>query len=592
MQSVTPMNKLLFRLWQHMSLRRKYQFILLLVLMILASLAEIISIGSVIPFLGALTSPDKFFANPAAQPLVSFFNVETANQIIAPMTIIFCFAAILSGGVRLILLVFTTRLSFATGLDLSNKIYQKTLYQPYKVHLSRNSSKIINGVSNKANAIVGGIILPTLNLISASIMVFAISITLVYIDPIVSFLTVFIFGSIYILLSKYTGNNKIKNSQVIAEQSTQVIKSVQEGLGGIRDILINGSQDVYCKIFSRANGPLRDAQANNQIVSQSPRFIMEALGMISIAGLACYLINQTDGALKAIPVLGALALAAQKMLPIMQQSYQAWSAIQGSYASLEDALELIDQSLPPDCFNKEIGKINFNHDIKFDDVSFRYKTGSDNVLQNLTLSILKGQSVGIVGVTGSGKSTVIDILMGLLEPSSGTLKVDGKAITKKNVRSWQKRIAHVPQAIFLSDSTITENIAFGIDKKDIDFNRVCDAANKSHLQHVIDKLSNKYDTVVGERGVRLSGGQRQRIGIARALYKNADILVFDEATSALDNKTEESVMSSIDELGKEITVIVIAHRISTLKNCTKIIELADGKIVNISSYRDIIGHAH
>ena len=592
MQSVTPMNKLLFRLWQHMSLRRKYQFILLLVLMILASLAEIISIGSVIPFLGALTSPDKFFANPAAQPLVSFFNVETANQIIAPMTIIFCFAAILSGGVRLILLVFTTRLSFATGLDLSNEIYQKTLYQPYKVHLSRNSSKIINGVSNKANAIVGGIILPTLNLISASIMVFAISITLVYIDPIVSFLTVFIFGSIYILLSKYTGNNKIKNSQVIAEQSTQVIKSVQEGLGGIRDILINGSQDVYCKIFSRANGPLRDAQANNQIVSQSPRFIMEALGMISIAGLACYLINQTDGALKAIPVLGALALAAQKMLPIMQQSYQAWSAIQGSYASLEDALELIDQSLPPDCFNKEIGKINFNHDIKFDDVSFRYKTGSDNVLQNLTLSILKGQSVGIVGVTGSGKSTVIDILMGLLEPSSGTLKVDGKAITKKNVRSWQKRIAHVPQAIFLSDSTITENIAFGIDKKDIDFNRVCDAANKSHLQHVIDKLSNKYDTVVGERGVRLSGGQRQRIGIARALYKNADILVFDEATSALDNKTEESVMSSIDELGKEITVIVIAHRISTLKNCTKIIELADGKIVNISSYRDIIGHAH
>lgn len=592
MQSVTPMNKLLFRLWQHMSLRRKYQFILLLVLMILASLAEIISIGSVIPFLGALTSPDKFFANPAAQPLVSFFNVETANQIIAPMTIIFCFAAILSGGVRLILLVFTTHLSFATGLDLSNEIYQKTLYQPYKVHLSRNSSKIINGVSNKANAIVGGIILPTLNLISASIMVFAISITLVYIDPIVSFLTVFIFGSIYILLSKYTGNNKIKNSQVIAEQSTQVIKSVQEGLGGIRDILINGSQDVYCKIFSRANGPLRDAQANNQIVSQSPRFIMEALGMISIAGLACYLINQTDGALKAIPVLGALALAAQKMLPIMQQSYQAWSAIQSSYASLEDALELIDQSLPPDCFNKEIGKINFNHDIKFDDVSFRYKTGSDNVLQNLTLSILKGQSVGIVGVTGSGKSTVIDILMGLLEPSSGTLKVDGKAITKKNVRSWQKRIAHVPQAIFLSDSTITENIAFGIDKKDIDFNRVCDAANKSHLQHVIDKLPNKYDTVVGERGVRLSGGQRQRIGIARALYKNADILVFDEATSALDNKTEESVMSSIDELGKEITVIVIAHRISTLKNCTKIIELADGKIVNISSYRDIIGHAH
>lgn len=276
----------------------------------------------------------------------------------------------------------------------------------------------------------------------------------------------------------------------------------------------------------------------------------------------------------------------------MQQSYQAWSSIQGSYASLEDALELIEQPLPSDFFNKQMIKIKFNCDIKFDNISFRYKTGYNNVLQHLTFSIFKGEKVGIVGVTGSGKSTVIDILMGLLEPTSGTLKVDGIAITKRNVRGWQRRIAHVPQMIFLSDTTITENIAFGINKEDIDFGRVCDAAQKAELQVVIDKLPNQYNTLVGERGVRLSGGQRQRIGIARALYKNADILVFDEATSALDNKTEESVMKSIESLGKEITVIMIAHRITTLKKCTKIIELVDGKIVNVGSYRDIIKSSH
>ena len=592
MQNVTPMSKLFFRLWQHMSLRRRHQFILLLILMVLASLAEIISIGSVIPFLGALTSPENFFVNPLAQPLISFLKIESANQLIAPLTIVFCLSAILSGGVRLILLMFTTRLSFATGSDLGIEIYQRTLYQPYKVHVSRNSSEIINGISNKANAIIYSVILPALTLVSASVMLLAILTTLIYVDPIISFFTIFIFGSIYIVLSKYTRNNKIKNSQVIAKQSTQIIKSLQEGLGGIRDVLIDGSQHVYCEIFRRANAPLRDAQANSQVVSQSPRFIMEALGMVLIAGLAFYLFKQTDGTLKAIPILGVLALGAQKMLPIMQQSYQAWSSIQGSYASLEDTLVLIEQPLPSDFYNKELIQINFNRNIKFDKVSFRYKTGSHNVLQHLTLSIHKGERVGIVGATGSGKSTMIDILMGLLEPTSGSLKVDEKAITKKNVRGWQRRIAHVPQAIFLSDTTIAENIAFGIDRKDIDFDRVRDAAHKAQLQEVIDKLPNQYNTLVGERGVQLSGGQRQRIGIARALYKNADILVFDEATSALDNKTEESVMKSIEALGKEITVIMIAHRITTLKKCTKIIELADGKIFNVGSYRDIIKSSH
>lgn len=592
MQNIIPIGKLLFQLWQHMSLIRRHQFILLLVLMVIASFAEIISIGSVIPFLSALTSPENFFANPLAKPLISFLRIENANQLIVPLTIIFCLSAILSGGIRLVLLMFTTHLSFATGSDFGIDIYQRTLYQPYKVHVSRNSSEIINGISNKANAIIYSVILPALTLVSSSVMLFTILITLIYIDPIISLFTTVIFGSIYSLLTKYTRHNKIKNSRVIAEQSTQIIKSLQEGLGGIRDVLIDGSQHVYCEIFRRANAPLRGAQANNQVVSQSPRFVMESLGIVLIAGLAYYLFNQPNGASKAIPILGVLALGAQKMLPMMQQSYQAWSSIQGSYASLEDTLSLINQPLPSNSFNKKILKTNFNRDIKFDRVSFHYHSDFHIVINHLNLTIRKGDRVGVIGATGSGKSTLIDILMGLLEPTSGALKVDGKAITKRNVRGWQRRIAHVPQAIFLSDTTIAENIAFGIDRKDIDFDRVRDAANRAQLQDVIDKLPNKFNTIVGERGIRLSGGQRQRIGIARALYKNADILVFDEATSALDNKTEESVIKSIEALGKEITIIMIAHRITTLKKCTKVIELADGKIVNVGSYRDIINSSH
>jgi ATP-binding cassette subfamily B protein len=592
MQNITPIGKLFFQLWQHMSLIRRRQFILLLVLMVIASFAEIISMGSVIPFLSALTSPENFFANPLAQPFISFLRIENANQLIAPLTIIFCLSAILSGGIRLVLLMFTTHLSFATGSDFGIDIYQRTLYQPYKVHVSRNSSEIINGISNKATAICYNVILPSLTLVSNFIMLFAILITLIYLDPIISLFTILIFGSIYSLLTKYTRHNKIKNSRVIAEQSTQIIKSLQEGLGGIRDVLIDGSQYVYCEIFRRANAPLREAQANNQVVSQSPRFIMESLGIVLIASLAYYLFNQPDGASKAIPTLGVLALGAQKMLPIMQQTYQAWSSIQGSYASLEDTLLLINQPLPHNSFDKKILKNNFTRDIKFDRVSFHYHSNFHNVIKHLSLSIRKGDRIGIIGATGSGKSTLIDILMGLLEPTSGSLKVDGKAITKRNVRSWQRRIAHVPQAIFLSDTTIAENIAFGVDRKDVDFDRVRDAANRAQLKDVIDKLPNKFNTIVGERGVRLSGGQRQRIGIARALYKNADILVFDEATSALDNKTEESVIKSIEALGKEITVIMIAHRITTLKKCTKVIELADGKIANMGRYRNIINSSH
>lgn len=586
------MYNLLIRIWWHISLRRRHQFMLLLALMIVASVAEIVSIGSVIPFLGALTSPEKVFASPFMSPLISLLGITSPQEIIVPLTIFFCLCAIVSGGVRLLLLMLTTRLSFAAGSDLGISIYQRTLYQPYKVHVARNSSEIINGISTKANSMIYSVILPTLTLVSSGVMLLSIIFALIFVNPVVSITSSFTFGLIYVLLAKRTRSKKIKNSRVIAERSTLIIKSLQEGLGGIRDVLIDGSQKVYCENYRLADIPLRIAQASNQVVAQSPRFIMESLGMVLIAGLAFYLFDQPDGSLKAIPVLGVLALGAQRMLPVMQQSYNAWSSIQGSYASLEDTLALLDQPLPFNDAESTIDRLDFNHSISFKDVCFRYSDESDDVIHHFDFTLNKGDRIGIVGATGSGKSTLIDILMGLLEPSSGALEIDGKAVTKHNLRGWQSHIAHVPQAIFLADSSIAENIAFGVDAKNVDYERVKSSAEKAQLKSVIDKLPRHYLTQVGERGVRLSGGQRQRIGIARALYKNADVIIFDEATSALDNQTEDTVMQAIESLGDDMTIIMIAHRVTTLKTCTKIIELADGKVIKAGSYQDIINPTH
>lgn len=580
----------LLRLWNHMTPHRRRQFILLLFLVIVASFAEVVSIGSVVPFLGALTNPGKIFSNEMVRPFIIFLGIDSPAEIVILLTTVFCFLALLSGSIRLILLKFSTRLSFATGADLSVSIYEKTLYQPYMVHINRNTSEIINGISTKANAIIYSVILPVLTLVSTSFMLLAIISALIYINPSVCLVASTVFGCIYIVIAKRTKAKKIKNSHVIADKSTKIIKSLQEGLGGIRDVLIDGTQKAYLRDYTSADSALREAQANNQFVGQSPRYIMESLGMILIAVLALYLFNQNEGLSGAIPVLGIIALGAQRLLPVMQQAYNALSSIQGSYRSLHDALELLDQPMPDYASTSEI-KLDFNKCIQLNNVDFQYQATLNRVISNLNLSIVKGDRIGIIGSTGSGKSTLIDLLMGLLEPTSGNLIVDEKIVNQQNVRAWQKHIAHVPQTIFLADTSIAENIAFGIDFENIDWDRVRESAEKAQLSDVITSLPQGYDTLVGERGIRLSGGQRQRIGIARALYKDADVIIFDEATSALDNQTEDFVMQAIEGIGQEITVIMIAHRLTTLKKCTKIIELVDGQVANIGTYRDITDHS-
>jgi len=303
--------------------------------------------------------------------------------------------------------------------------------------------------------------------------------------------------------------------------------------------------------------------------------------------LAYYLSQQADGMITTIPILGALAMGAQRLLPALQQIYSSISIINGSFHSLQNVLDLLNQPLPDYANKPQPTPISFEKEIRLNNISFRYIEDAPYILKNANLSIAKGGCIGFIGKTGSGKSTLLDIIMGLLSPTKGTLTVDGKTLTMNNLRNWQCHIAHVPQDIYLADNTIEENIAFGQSKDKIDYNRVKQAAERASISKLIESWPNQYQTYIGERGIRLSGGQRQRIGIARALYKQANVLIFDEATSALDSKTEESVIKSIKAFSDDITVLMIAHRVTTLKDCDYIVDLDDDGSVRIGSYDDL-----
>lgn len=591
MQASQDITKLLKRLWYHLSRRRQQQIGLLLVLMVLAALAEIISIGAVLPFLGVLIAPERIFEHSSVQPFVRYLEITSPEQLLLPLTILFGLAAIIAGAIRLLLLWASTRTAFAAGADLSISVYRRTLYQPYAVHVARNSSQVIVGISSKTNNVILGVIMPGLTLASSAIMLSAILIALLSVDPVIAIAAFGGFGLIYAVIIGLSRRRLMVDGQRIARESTQVIKSLQEGLGGIRDVLIDGSQETFCQIYRNADHQLRQAQCNTSVISASPRLAMEALGMLLIVTLAYSLAKQPDGIARAIPILGALALGAQRLIPVLQQAYASWASILAGQATLQDTLELLDQPLPDNADQPDLSVLPFERKINFKQLSFSYGPQAPSVLKNLNLSIAKGSRVGFIGTTGSGKSTLLDIAMGLLQPTDGNIEIDDQPVTPGNNRAWQGHIAHVPQAIFLTDSTIEENIAFGVPKEGIDSWRVRQAAQQAQIADIIETWPKQYQTFVGERGVCLSGGQRQRIGIARALYKKADVIIFDEATSALDNETEQAVMHAIDTLSENLTLLIIAHRLSTLKNCTQIVELGDGGIKRIGSYREIVQEA-
>lgn len=580
----------LTRLWHHLTQRRRQQFLLLLGLMLLSAFAEVISLGAVLPFLGILTAPDRVFSYPAVADFVQRWGITSSDQLVFPFTVAFVSAALLAGAIRMLLLWVSIRFAFASGADFSIEVYRRTLYQPYQVHVTRNSSEVISGITSKVNGAVN-VLYNILTLISSIVLMVAITLALVAIDPVVALAAAVGFGASYGLVAWVSSRQLRRNSFRIAHEQTQVVKALQEGLGGIRDVLLDGTQPVYCDIYRHADYPLRRAEGNNNFIGGSPRFVMEALGMTLIAALAYGLSRQVGGLATALPVLGALAVAAQRLLPALQNSYSAWASIVGNRASLANVVELLDQPLPAEILQPTPKPIRLRHAISFNAVRFRYTDDAPWVLDDINLVIPKAARVGFVGTTGSGKSTLLDLLMGLLTPTEGELLVDGQAIIGHRVRAWQQTIAHVPQSIYLADATLAENIAFGVPRAAIDFERVRQAARQAQIGDFIESCPEGYGAMVGERGVRLSGGQRQRVGIARALYKQAAVLVFDEATSALDGVTEQSVMDAIDGLDRELTILLVAHRLSTVRHCDTIVELECGRIVAQGRYDELLKYS-
>ena len=576
------------RLWHHLTRRRQHQFVLLLGLILVNALTEVISLGAVIPFLGILVAPDRIFSNPFFAEMYRDWGINSADQLVLPLTVAFAMLALLAGAVRIFLLWASNRLAFACGADLGMEVYRRTLYQPYYVHLARNSSEVISGLTTKVNGVVFGVLLPSLTLLSSIVLLVAIMTAFIAIDPILAALVGICFGASYSLITWISRRRLYINSRRIAYEQTQVIKALQEGLGGIRDILLDSTQPIYCDIYREADYPLRRAQGNNTFIGTSPRYFLEAFGMVMIAALAYKLSQQDGGISTALPLLGALALGAQRLLPALQQSYGAWTSIVSNHASLTDVIQLLDQPLPAELLQPAPGALHFQKDIQFRGVRYRYTSEGPWVLNGLNLSISKGERVGFVGSTGSGKSTTLDLLMGLLTPTEGGLLVDGEPISGTRVRAWQQTIAHVPQSIFLADTTLAENIAFGVPAEAINLDRVRKAARQAQIADFIENRQDGYHALVGERGIRLSGGQRQRIGIARALYKEASVLVFDEATSALDNSTEQSVMAAIEGLSSHLTILLIAHRLSTVRRCNTIVELECGQVVAQGTYEQLL----
>lgn len=587
---ITPLPNLLKRIWNHLSQRRQRQLLLLICLMLVSALAEVISLGAVLPFLGILTAPEKVFSYPLVAGIARAWGINSAAGLVLPFTVAFAVAALAAGAIRLLLLWGSMRLASAISADLSVEVYRRTLYQPYRVHVARNSSTVIAGIGKVGS--VQAVLNALLTLISSVAMIASIILALLAIDAVVAIVAAIGFGAGYALITWRSRQQLERNGQLIARESVQEIKALQEGLGGIRDVLLDGTQPLYCDIYRKSYLPIMWAQCNSIVIGSSPRYVMEALGMVLIAALAYGLSRQAAGIALALPALGALAMGAQRLLPALQQVYGSWVSIVGHRASAADALELLDQPLPAEVDAPASAPLPFQDAIRFDSVCFRYSSsGGPWVLDGLNLTIPKGARVGFVGSTGSGKSTTLDLLMGLLEPMRGQILVDDQPITGERRRAWQRTIAHVPQSIYLADTTLAENIAFGVLPEQIDLDRVRQAARQAQIAEFIESRPEGYHAFVGERGIRLSGGQRQRIGIARALYKQATVLVFDEATSALDNSTEQAVMEAIENLNRDLTLLIVAHRLTTVQHCDTIVQLEHGRVVAQGTYEQLLEHS-
>jgi len=566
---------------------RRLQF--LVVLMAFAELGSVLSIG---PFMALVGDMSQLQSDGIVGDIYRMSGLED------PRTFLFWtgIGVLVALTIAALISMFTIwRLSMygaRVGAELSSRLYSHYMHQPWLFHASGSSSQLTNQIAQECGRITGGIINPLMQMNARIVMAVLMAVAIFVFNPIVAITGLVIFASAYMAMYRIVRQRLIRNGGTITTSNRMRFKMMGEGFGGIKDALLLGRQGVFTDRFQQASFRLANAQGKNQVMSQVPRFVMELVAFGSVIFLILYLLAAHDGNLGTIlPLLSVYALAGFKLLPAFQQIYRSISGIRGNLTAFEGLRDDLRASatatlqLAPSENSSE--HLTPRESIELKNVQFTYPGKAEPALQDLTINIGVNQVIGLVGASGSGKSTAIDILLGLIQPENGDLLIDGEPITKQQLRAWQNSLGFVPQSIFLADSSIRENIAFGLPPELVDEEKVQRAATMAHLDELLAELPEGLNTRVGERGVQLSGGQRQRIGIARALYHDADVLILDEATSALDGITEKLIMDAIHDFSGQKTIIMIAHRLATVKKCDSIYLLANGQVTDQGSYSEL-----
>ncbi len=572
--------------------QERRRFWVLTVLMIFVALVEVAGVSSVLVLLNVLADPTTVDNSRALSWLrgvlgtESTFSFEVALAVIV-IVVVFGGLVIKAGGTYAII-----RYSFMRGSAISTRLLGAYLNRPYEWYLERNSAEIGKNVLSEVDGLTSRVISPLLRLTSNFILVIAMLSFLMVVDPFVTLLSAVTLGGFYVVIYLRLRDRLHQSGEDMMSALEQRYRTASEATGGIKDVKLMGLEPSYQTQFQKSSVRAARAIVRVGIMAELPRFVLEAITFGALLGLVLVLLFRNDGNIAGIvPTLGIFAFSVMRLLPALQQTYHSMANIRGSTAALDLIAKDYGEALhvAPTTAADAVRSMPVNTALELKDVVFRYASANRPALAGLDLTIPARTTVGLVGGTGAGKTTLVDLILGLLTPNSGEVVVDGAPVTETNRRAWQNSLGYVPQSIYLTDDTIAANIAFGVPKDQIDRAAMERAARAAALHDfVMAELSDGYDTMVGERGIRLSGGQRQRIGIARALYRTPSLLIMDEATSALDNITERVVMEAVQNIRSDTTIILIAHRLTTVKDCDRIFLMEKGRIAASGTYDELV----
>jgi ABC-type multidrug transport system fused ATPase/permease subunit len=585
------MGKLILELFGLLTPVQKKRFYLLQVLVVITAFFEIVGVASIAPFMALVGDVSILERDNVITSIYQISGIRSASDFVFYLgmlvLITLAIGSMVSAYTTWRVSMFATR----TGTEIASSLFSYYLSREWLFHSSRSSSQFTKKIANESNRVTISIILPLMIMNSKIVLVVFLSSLIFIYDPTVAIIGLSFFAISYYLLFRFVRVRLESNGKTVSNMHAERFKLMNQGFGGIRDILLLGRGEYFEKEFYDTGHYLSEAEGTNNALHHVPRYFMELVSYGAMISMVLLLLVTYDGNLGfVLPILAVYALAGLKLLPALQQIYASISQIKGNLSAFEsikeDFTDSIRQERP---FIRPPEKANFlfASEIELKDVRFSYPGNELPTLNHLDIIIKANSTVGIVGPSGSGKSTLVDLIIGLISPDTGGVFVDGNLLTDENIRQWKNNIGYVSQAIFLSEGSILENIAFGLPVEQIDIAQIDRVLRLSHLEKFVSGLAEGVNTKVGERGVQLSGGQRQRIGIARALYNDAKIIVFDEATSALDGVTERAIMDAIDDFSGNKTIIMIAHRLSTIKNCDVIFLLENGLVAAHGSYLEL-----